>query len=88
MNYLYNSEPENKDTTTVHCSWVKLKASTPVCFILNYCFDICYSKFSFMEKVITYFSKKHKGKDENISWKRLIQMLYKKLQQIIIVGLQ
>jgi len=34
MTYLYNSETENKDTTTVHCSWVKLKGSTSVCFML------------------------------------------------------
>ena len=54
--------------------------------------DICYFKFSFIGKKITYSSKQHKGKRKYIELKETNsnavqkhqQMLYKKHQQFIV----
>ena len=83
MNYLYNSETEKKDTTTIHCSRVKLKASTPVCFILIIVLIFVIPNFQSWKKFSLNLVKNIKVR-LNINWKRPIQMLYRKLQQIIV----
>ena len=82
MNYLYKSETENKDTTTLHCSMVELKGSTTVCFMLIFWYLLLYIFIHGKKKLLIQVNNiKVKL---NMSWKRLIQMLYKRSNKLLL----